>query len=52
MVDAAICFYDMRISAMPAQGFLRIVVGGELMARAVASAIESQQVELMPDMPL
>lgn len=38
----------MRISAMPAQVFLRMVVGGELMARAMTSAMESQEFELMP----
>lgn len=38
----------MRISAMPAQVFLNTVVGGELIANAVTSEIESQQVELMP----
>ena len=38
----------MRISAMPAQVFRRKVVDGELMASAVTSEMESQQVELMP----
>lgn len=39
---------NMRISAMPAQVFLNTVVGGELIANAVTSEIESQQVEIMP----
>lgn len=38
----------MRISVMPAQVFLSTVVDGELIANAVTSEIESQQVELMP----
>ena len=33
---------------MPAHVFRRMVVGGELMARAVTSETESQQVELIP----
>lgn len=39
---------NIRISAMPAHVFLSTVVGGELIASAVTSEIESQLVELMP----
>lgn len=37
-----------RISAMPAQVFRRMVVGCEFMARAVTSEMESQQIEHIP----
>lgn len=37
-----------RTSVMPAHVFLRLVVNGELITKAVTLEIESQQVELMP----
>lgn len=37
-----------RISVMPAQVLRKMVVGCELIAKAVTSEMESQHVELMP----
>lgn len=38
----------MRISVIPAQVLRKMVVGCELIAKAVTSEMESQHVELMP----
>ena len=52
MVKSRTGVLKMRISVMPAHVFRRTVVGGEFMARAGTSEIESQQLELMPRVPL
>lgn len=41
--------FIMRISVIPAQVLRNRVVGCELIANAVTSEMESQQVELMPE---